>query len=207
VADLKPGSLNYKARVEVGGQTIELSQSSGVKDDGATWVVTETSTVPGNTITDRTVLEKGTLVVRKRSVWQGPVTVEMEVKDNKAVGEIKMGQQLMPFSVDLGGPLFADGAGAYQAVCMLPLADGYATAFRNLDLQTQKVVVQELTVLGSEEVTVAAGTFDTFKVELNSPDDGSKTTVWVSKADRKMVKLHAVLPRQNGAVLTSELQK
>jgi dipeptidyl aminopeptidase/acylaminoacyl peptidase len=207
VADLQAGNLSYKAKVEVGGKTIDLNQSSGVKDDGATWIVTETSSLPGNTVTDRTVLEKGTLVVRKRSAWQGPVTVEFEVKDDKAVGEIRMGQQVMPLSVDLGGPLFADGAGAYRVVAALPLAEGYSTAFRNLDLQSQKVLVQELTVVGSEQVTVPAGTFDTFKVELNSPDDGSKTTLWISKADRMMVKLSEVLPRQNGAVLTSELQK
>ncbi len=205
--DLQAGTLSYRATVQVGGQPVELLQSVGIKADGNTWIVTETSTMPGNTATDRTVLEKGTLVVRKRSVWQGPVTVQFEVKDNKAVGDIQMSGQVMPLSVDLGGPLFADGAGAYQVVGALPLAEGYTTRFRNLDLQTQKVMIQELTVAGSEQVTVPAGTFDTFKVELSSPDDGSMTTLWINKADHRMVRLVSVMPRQNGATLTSELQK
>jgi len=205
--DLQPGSLGYKARVEMGGQTTEFTQSVGIKADGNTWIVTETATTPGNTVTDRTVLEKGSLVLKRRSVWQGPVTVEFEVKDNKAVGEIKMSGQVMPIAIDLGGPLFADGAGAYQVIGSLALAEGYTTSFRNLDLQTQKVTVQELTVVGSEQVTVPAGTFETFKVELSWPDDGTKTTLWINKADHRMVKLNSVMPRQNGATLTSELQK
>jgi hypothetical protein len=204
---LQEGSLSYRASVEVGGQTIELLQSVSVKSDGDAWIVTETSTMPGNTATDRTVLAKGSLVVRKRSVWQGPVTVQFEVKDNKAIGDIRMNGQLMPLNIDLDGPLFADGAGAYQVVGALPLAEGYTTRYRNLDLQTQKVAVQELAVVGSEPITVPAGTFDSFKVELGSADDGSKTTLWIDKADHKMVRLQSVMPRQNGAVLTSELQK
>jgi hypothetical protein len=140
-ADLREGSLSYRAKVEVAGKVIELTQSFGIKSDGNTWIVTETASMPGNTVTDRTVLEKGSLVLRKRSVWQGPVTVEFEVKDNKAVGEIKMSGQVMAIAIDLGGPLFADGAGAYQVVGTLPLAEGYATR-QEPDLQTQKVTRQ-----------------------------------------------------------------
>jgi dipeptidyl aminopeptidase/acylaminoacyl peptidase len=205
--DLREGSLSYLAKVELAGRTVELLQSVGVKSDGDTWIVTETSTRPGTTATDRTVLEKGSLVVRKRSVWQGPVTVQFDVKDHKAIGDIRMNEQVMPLNIDLGGPLFADGAGAYQVVAALPLAEGYTTRYRNLDLQTQKVTVQELAVVGSEPITVPAGTFETFVVELNSPDDGSKTTLWIDKAGHKMVRLQSVMPSQNGAVLTSELQK
>jgi hypothetical protein len=205
--DLEQGTLSYLAKVDVAGQTIELLQSVGVRSDGDTWIVTETSTRPGNTATDRTVLAKGSLVVRKRSVWQGPVTVQFEVKDNKAIGDIRMNEQVMPLNIDLDGPLFADGAGAYQVVSALPLAEGYTTRYRNLDLQTQTVTVQELAVVGSEQITVPAGTFDSFKVELGSADDGSKTTLWIDKAGHKMVRLQSVMPSQNGAVLTSELQK
>ena len=50
-----------------------------------------------------------------------------------------------------------------------------------------------------------AGTFDTYKVEL-SPDDGQKTTVWVAKDSRQAVKISSVVPRMNGAGMTSELQ-
>jgi hypothetical protein len=88
----------------------------------------------------------------------------------------------------------------------LPLAEGYETAFRNFDVQSQKPKVVQLKVVGSESVTVPAGSFDSFKVETTSPDDGQTSTFWVAKDTRRVVKLQAVLPRMNGAVLTSELQ-
>ena len=96
-----------------------------------------------------------------------------------------------PISVDLDGPLFADGAGANFVIGCLPLADGYATAFRNFDMQKQKVKLMQLQVAGSESVTVPAGTFDAFKVELSSADGGpDKSTLWIAKETRTPVKIH-----------------
>jgi hypothetical protein len=68
------------------------------------------------------------------------------------------------------------------------------------------VKIVQLSVGGSEKVTVPAGEFDAWKVDL-SGDDGQKTTVWVAKESRQVVKMSSVVPRMNGAVMTSELQK
>ena len=64
-----------------------------------------------------------------------------------------------------------------------------------------------LQVLGSEPVTVPAGTFDAFKIELANADDEGKTTVWVAKDGRKVVKFVGVRPQLQGATVTSELVK
>jgi hypothetical protein len=43
-------------------------------------------------------------------------------------------------------------------------------------------------------------------VEIISADnDADKQTVWIEKGSRKVLKISAVLPSLNGAVLTSEL--
>lgn len=129
------------------------------------------------------------------------------MKDGKATGEMKMGTTSRQIAAELGGALYADGAGSNSVIAALPLADGYTATFRNFDVQTQKVTLMELKVTGSDQVTVPAGAFDTFKVEVVSAADNSKNTLWVSKSDRKVVKTRAVLPRMNGAIMTSELQK
>ncbi|MBV9768372.1 MAG: DUF3108 domain-containing protein, partial [Bryobacterales bacterium] len=88
----------------------------------------------------------------------------------------------------------------------LPLADGYSTTFRNFDLQRQTVKLMQLQVAGSENVTVPAGTFDAFKVELSSADGGpDRSTVWIAKSARTPVKISAVMPEMGGAMLTAEL--
>ena len=64
----------------------------------------------------------------------------------------------------------------------------------------------ELKVVGVEDVTVPAGTFEAYKLEIVAADnDADKQTVWIDKASRKVLKISAVLPSANGAVLTSEL--
>ena len=206
-AGLQPGTANYKARIDMGGQGIDLAIVSEIKDDESGWVVTESASTPMGQTVDRTVLAKDTLVVMKRTTTQGPVSIDFETKGNRATGTMKLPGQDRPIAVDLGGPLFADGAGGYFAVAALPLAEGYTTSFRNFDLQTQKVAIVELKVTGSEQVTVPAGAFDCYRVELLTTGSGAKTTVWVSKADRKPVKIAAVMPAMNGATLTAELQK
>ena len=98
---------------------------------------------------------------------------------------------------------FADGAGTFQVLAALPLADGYSLNFRNFDVQAQKPQIKQLKVVGSESVTVPTGTFDAYKLEIITADnDSDKQTVWIDKASRKVLKISAVF---NGAVLTSEL--
>ena len=54
-------------------------------------------------------------------------------------------------------------------------------------------------------VTVPAGTYDAYKVEITSADGGAdRMTVWITK-DSKVVKLVNVLAQMGGATLTAEL--
>jgi dipeptidyl aminopeptidase/acylaminoacyl peptidase len=204
--DLSAGTTNYKGVLEVAGQTIPITLTREIKEDGGTWVVNESALLPMGTISDIATLEKGSLVLRKRSINQGPVVVELEVKDNKATGTMTMNGQSSPIAIDTGGALFADGAGATAVMAALPLAEGYTVTFRNFDVQSQQVKVKQLKVIGTEKVTIAAGTFDTFKVEITSAGgEGGKTTLWIARDSRKVVKTAATLPQLNGATITMEL--
>jgi hypothetical protein len=114
--------------------------------------------------------------------------------------------QAKPINADLGGGLFADGTGSYNVIATLPLKEGYATAFRNFDVQSNKVKMMQLKVVGVEKVSVPAGNFDAYKISLTSDEDDNQT-VWIDKETRKVVKITAVLKQLGGAVLTSELAK
>ena len=204
--DLKAGTTNYKASITMGGQTIPVTIKSEVKENGTSWLITETAQMMQGDIVDATTVAKGTLLPTHRSVKQGPITIELDFKDGKATGTMSMNGQSRPVAVDLGGPLFADGAGTYDVIAALPLAEGYSTSFRNFDLQKQKLAMKHLKVVGSESVTVPAGTFEAYKVEITSAEnDVDKTTVWIAKDTRKVLKMSAVLAALNGGTLTSEL--
>ncbi len=203
---MKPGTYNYDAKIAAGGQNMALKLSTEIKEEDGGWAITDTMQTPMGPATDSVVLDKSTLTLKKRSVKQGPVAINVAFADNKASGSMSMNGKDQPIDADLGGALFADAAGAHQVIGTLPLATGYSTTFRNFDLQKRKTKVMQLNVTGEEKVTVPAGSFDAYKVEMTSADGGSdKTTVWIAKDTRQPVKVSAVLTQMAGAVLTAEL--
>jgi dienelactone hydrolase len=208
VADLSPGTINYAGTIVAGPQTMNLTVARTIKEEGGSWVIVDTTKLPMGDAVETTTVEKGTLVVTKRNVKQGPVTLDIAFKDGKATGTMAMGAEPKPLAFDLGGALFADGAGSDEAIGCLPLAEGYTATFRNADVQKMKVSLKKVAVVGSEEVTVPAGTFKAWKAEVASAEgDPGVSTLWIDKATRRVVRTSTTLPQMGGAVVTTELQK
>jgi dipeptidyl aminopeptidase/acylaminoacyl peptidase len=205
--DLTAGTYRYDGKLVVGPKEMALKVSTVIKEENGFWIATETMDTAAVAVTDTTTIEKGSLLVRKRNVKQGPIAINIDFStDGKAKGAMTMNGNDKPFDVDLGGPVFADAAGAYFVIGALPLAEGYTTTFRNLDIQKQKVKLWALEVPGSEKVTVPAGSFEAYKVDLKSADGGSdKTTIWIDKNSHRPVKVSAVLGSMGGAAMTMEL--
>jgi len=204
VRPLTPGKLNYHITMEMGGQRRELASSLEIARGAKSWTVTETMTAPQGTATDRAQLALDSLIVQQRSVAQGPVTIDYTVADGKAQGEMKVNGQARPVSLDLGGNLLAHGPGAVAVVGTFPLKEGYTTTLRSLNLQQQQVGTIEVVVAGVEKVTVPAGQFDSYKVELNGTD-GTKVTAWIARDSFKPVRSVTVAPSMGGAQVTQEL--
>jgi dipeptidyl aminopeptidase/acylaminoacyl peptidase len=204
--DLEAAAYKYQASVEVGGQKIALSVSTTIAEDGGSWIATDVIDTPQGSVTEVSTIEKGTLISRKLGLKQGPMAVDINFSGDKATGNMNVNGQDRPISVDLGGALFADGAGSKQSIACLPLAEGYSATYRNFDVLKQKVKLMQLNVSGVEKVTVPAGTFDAYKVDITSADGGDdKETLWITKDSHKAVKESAVLAAMGGAVLTQEL--
>ena len=204
--DLKAGTYHYQVKIEMNGQTMNLKVATTIQDGGASWTATDQTETPQGTATDIATLEKASLLVQKRSVKQGPMVIDVDFAGDKASGKMSMNGQDRPIAADVGGPIFGDAAGGDLAIACLPLADGYTTTFRNFDIQTQKAKFLQLNVAGAESVTVPAGTFDSYRVEVSAAEGGAdKKTIWVAKDSRKVVKVKAVLASMGGAVMTQEL--
>ncbi|HXO31409.1 MAG TPA: alpha/beta fold hydrolase [Candidatus Acidoferrales bacterium] len=204
--DLQPGKYKYQAKIEANGQQVSLTISTTVAAEGSTWTATDVMETPNGTVTEISTLDRGTLIGRKLNMKQGPLTIDLNFSSDKATGNMNVNGQDRTISVDLGGPLFANAAGAKQSISCLPLAEGYSTTYRNFDVQKQTVKLMQLKVSGVEKVTVPAGTFDAYKVEVSSADGGpDQETLWVDRNSHKAVKESAVLPSMGGALLTQEL--
>ncbi len=205
--DLKPGTYKYAMTISLGAQQVKMSATTVIKEENGAWTAVDTIESAMVNAVDTTTLEKGTLIPRKRAIKQGPMEVALDFAGDKAAGTVTMNGQAKPMSADLGGPLFGDGAGSVQAMACLPLAENYSTTFRNFDTQKQKVKLMQLKVTGAEAVTVPAGKFDAFKVEVTSADGGNDhLTLWIAKEGRQVVKMSAIMASMGGATMNSELQ-
>jgi hypothetical protein len=204
--ELQPGKYKYKARIEVQGESVNMKMSTEIKAKGGQWLVTDQLGMLLMSIKDTAVLDKTTLVMLKRSMSEAGTKVDLEFTGGKVTGAVKIHGAKSAVELEIGGPVFGEGPGYPQVIACLPLEEGYSTVFRNFDLQKQKPKAMRLEVKGSEEVTVPAGQFDTFRVELTSAEGGpDRSTIWVSKSERKAVKLKAVMPELGGATLEAEL--
>jgi dipeptidyl aminopeptidase/acylaminoacyl peptidase len=205
-AQLKPGTYKYEARLAMGDQQMALRLSTTIEEAGGVWTAQETIDTPMGEMLDTVTLEPGSFTLTSRNVKQGPIAIYLDFSSGKATGSMEMEGEDKPISEDLDGPLFADGAGSSFVLGCLPLAEGYSTAFRNFDVQKQRAKLMQLEVAGSERVTVPAGSFDAFKLELSSADGGpDKSTVWIAKATRTPVKISTVMAEMGGATLAAEL--
>jgi len=206
-AELATGTTFYRGTIDAGGQSQAIAVTRTVKEEGGAWVVTDTATLPTGEAVDTTVVEKGSLVVRKRSVRQDPVTLEIVFEGGKATGSLTMGDEPRPIDAELGGELFADGSCTHVSLAALPLAEGYTTRFRNFDVRRQKPSLRQIQVLGVEEIAVAAGTFKAWKAEVSSAEgEPGATLLWIDTASRKVVKTSTQTPAMGGATITTELQ-
>lgn len=208
--ELKPartlltGVYQYGATLELGAQKINLSVSTEIQKTGDGWTVIDKMASPMGEALDTATLDGATLYLKSRSVKQGPMNIEYTSDGKKLTGKMSMNGNERPLNADLKGGLFAETGGQF-AIAALPLADGYETVYRNFDLQKAKEKLMSVKVIGSESVTVPAGTFDAWKVEVK-PEDGGGTIYWIDKAAGKPVKARAVMPQMNGATMTLELK-
>ena len=209
VEDLKPGKFAYKTSMQAGGQNISMDKTTDIVAEGDNWKVTESLVSPMGTMSDETVMNKKTLTPIKRTAKQGPATIEMAYSADKITGSMNMNGNTKAFDTNSEGPMFADGGGTSVVLASLPLKEGYTTTYRNFDLQSQKPKIFALTVLGKESVTVPAGTFEAYKVEVK-PADGTagSQTIWVATdGSRQVLKEEAILAQMGGAKMISELVK
>jgi hypothetical protein len=156
-------------------------------------------------------LDAETLRPLRRTFVQGPVALDLAYDDAGIKGSFRMQGQEMPIDANLDAPVLAGipGDPVLEAVISaLPLAEGYATAIRTFNVQTQQVRLWQLEVAAREQVEVTAGAFECFKVTLTDLDgEGGESTFWfTTDAPRVTVRADILLPpAMRGGQLAMEL--
>jgi dipeptidyl aminopeptidase/acylaminoacyl peptidase len=207
-----PGTLLYKGSMEVAGQEVPLDISvtyeRGTVDGKPVLMCIANQSSPMGSGADTVAVDPKTFVPVKRWAAQGPAKVVLDYKGTTISGMIDMGAQQIPVNAEMPAPVFADDAALEMTIGALPLAEGYSTTYRVFELMSQKPRAFLLEVTGVETVTVPAGSYEAFKLELKPlDDDPGGGTIFVSEKDpRCVVRSTYQLPAQyGGGTITSEL--
>jgi hypothetical protein len=198
-AELVPGTCRYEGTLRVLGQTESIGLVTEIRDAGDVWAVKDTWRLGSDVATQTSELEKDTLSLQRFHLRNGVYRLEYEIRDGRLTGRrgtVAFGRfeaRWEPLSIEVGGPVFADGAGVPQAVAALPLAEGYSTRFINLELGLYKPVVHKtLTVVGREKIEVPSGAVPAWRVDVAADEPGAHTiTVWVAVDSRRVLRFDA----------------
>jgi dienelactone hydrolase len=208
---LKPATLTYKAVASVQGMEIPLdltiALSKTTHNGTPAWsTLSSQSSMMGSAV-DTFIIGAADLMPLYRGITQGQATVAMHYAPDKVSGVITMGPQSMPVDTPLEAPVFGDGTALDVVIASLPLEPGFKTPLRYFDLLSQQVKVDVLEVTGVESVTVPAGTYEVYKIEMRpmgtEPGGG---TYFVDTKTRYLVRATVQLPPMSGGgSVTSEL--
>jgi hypothetical protein len=204
--------LTYKGKAAVQGQEIDLDLAVNLfeakRGDQSVWrIISEQSSMMG-TAADTFDVDYTNLLPVYRGVKQGGATVTVHYSESAIDGMIKMQGQEMPLKSDLEAPVYGNDTALDIVLGSLPLAPDYKTSFRIFDIMSQSVKVMSLEVTGVESVTVPAGTFETFAVEIKNIDgEPGGGTIYVCKESHCVVRSVMELPpMMGGGTVTTELQ-
>jgi dipeptidyl aminopeptidase/acylaminoacyl peptidase len=210
---VKPSTAHYTTKMTMMGKEISIPSTRSIAEaslDGRKiWRVIEESTSPMGAGVDTLDMDGTTLLPIRRAGNQGMATMWFKFSKEAVEGKIVAGPQEMPINAKLSGPVLPEGAGIEIPVGTLPLAEGYTATvdvFNTMKAKSRKMTVR---VTGMEKVTVSAGTFDTYKVEVTPQDDeGGGSKLWIAHDDRRTVRTETQLSAEmGGGTMVAELTK
>lgn len=211
-ATLQPVSLSYAVEMNLRGTRIEVELERTVErvevGERPCWRIVDTASTAEEKATDVFDLDGRTLAPLHRDA-EGTGTIRLTYGAEAVTGEIATGEESADIDVPLDAPIVADGPGLDVTLAALPLHAGYTTAIRLFEPVECRVRVMQLAVTGEQKVTVPAGTYSTFLVEITSldgNDSGTATLSVMKDAPHHVVKGTRRLPaRVGGGVMTTEL--
>ncbi len=200
---LKPFTAKYNTKASMMGREMSIASTRTVLQAEVggrkVWRIIDAGSGPMGQTVDTLDLDATTLLPVRQAARQGMATIALTFRNDGVEGKIVAGPQEIPINAKLSGPVLSEGAGVEIPVSTLPLAEGYSATLEVFNVMQAKGRKMTVKITGMEKVTVNAGTFDAYKVEI-TPQDGEVGAIklWISRDDRRTVKSEVQLPAQMG---------
>lgn len=204
---IRAGEWRYSARAELREESEDLGLRTvtiSLTDSGtaAAWLVTMSTELQGQMVTDSVVMRRADLSPVSRHAIIGAANVMLVVTDSVVHGLLTANTSVVPLNVRVGPKGFLNYYALRAALRELPLSEGWSGQASVLELGGEPVFATlALTIDGAEQVTVPAGVFDCWRLAVTGP--GIDEHYWVSKQNREVVRTRE--PIGQGAIMQLDL--
>jgi dipeptidyl aminopeptidase/acylaminoacyl peptidase len=192
--NLKVQTINYDFVIEVQGQTIPMSMTRTIAQNGNNWIVKDVASGAMGEMIDEAEFTND-LVIVSRKMQQMGQNIPMNFSKDKMILEIKGTKMEVPFS----GAYLSDGAGFDSVIAGLPLQKDYQLIFEIPDMTTMKAKHVTLKVIGNETVN----NIDCLKIEIKANDNTTDCiTLWINPTLKMAEKMTQIIPAMGNAKMT-----
>ena len=205
--ELIPVSLKYATTIAFEEEKLDIDMTATVSELDDMWKVSSLSTGVIGEVHDECHIDKKSFESRYRMMKQGPSILELNYDGKMATGRTVSGNNESEVSTALEGPAFCSGPAMPFTIASLDLTEGFEDSFRVFNPSNKSTSYMIVSVVAEESLTVDAGTFDTYKVEISNADQSPGTiSLWVDKASPMVVKSLQSMPQMGGAVMETVLK-
>ncbi len=200
------GEFRYTTSLVLGETELEIESTRrlGFEDDeqGERILVVETITRTGmGDTTERLELDAVSLMPKKQRVDQGDSVLNADYTASQVTGMIRAAGQVVPIDLKLDAPAYGGEAALEAMLVALPLASGYRTQVRAMEIDVEQLVRRFAVVVEEREtIEVPAGEFDTWRLRLDALDGlGGSQIMWIGvDAPRLLVRAKGFIPEEVG---------
>ena len=210
---LAPGTWSYVQTVTRRDATVELGQrvltvSAASEGGRPAWLLVDEMHAHGQIFRDSLFVRRGDLRPIRQHGEVGPMSVRLAFPGDSVTGTIELpGAPTIPVALG-GSPHPVVSAGMLESLLTLvPLDSGWAASVGQLVVSPVGTAVLPitLTVVGEETVTVPAGTFPAWVVEISTTETAQH--LWLDRATGRLLRARNPAPGMPDVVYETVLER
>ncbi len=200
------GEFRYTTSLVIGETELEIVSTRRIgheadeQGEEILTIETTTRTGMGDTV-ERLELDAVSLLMKKQRVDQGDSTMSADYTESQVTGLIRAAGQIVPIDLQLETPAYGGEAALEAVLTALPLASGYRTQLRAMEIDVEQLVRRFAVVVENREtIEVPAGEFDTWRLRLDALDGlGGSQVLWIGvDGPRPLVRAKGFIPEEVG---------
>ena len=184
----------YKVEIVLGDQNIPMKVTRTLERKEDTWVITDASSSAMGESSDVMIYDLDGNAIKRKIEQQG-----QEITVAYGDGEVVVNMQGKDESVSYEGALLVSGPGSEDFLATMELPED-GIIVNALDVTSMKMKPMKVIPSGSEEID---GVEYDIILSHDVENESDKTTIWVNKETRSILKSVQISPQMNNAEITT----